>query len=153
PLRGQRIKALEIRALMDETALLQNVEEIRLESGHLSATLIIFVLRYLQLIRGTGRAGLPRTGALWHYKKSPFGTSLGTRDRRPGTRRAGEGTYGHDVNDTRSDERHLARRGRRCHDRDRWAAGRSVRAVGLPPLYRPGALPAAAGSDRGRPPF
>jgi hypothetical protein len=51
-LRGQRVEALEIGRLVDETTLLQHVEEIGLERGHLSTTLIIFVLRYLQRIAG-----------------------------------------------------------------------------------------------------
>jgi hypothetical protein len=52
-LGGERIEAGEIRALVDKAAFLQHVEEIGLKNAHLSATLIILVLRYLQQIAGT----------------------------------------------------------------------------------------------------
>ena len=52
-LGGERVEALEIGTLVDEAAFLQHIEKIRFKSSHLSATLIILVLRYLSRNCGT----------------------------------------------------------------------------------------------------
>src|SRR5690348_7608960 len=121
---------------MDEAALAQHIEKIRLKCAHVSVTLIIrILLRCFQAKPGTHHKPLPLVRALWHYKMCPFGTSSGKPnqdfDVRAGRR---QGVYGDDANDTRSDERHLARRGRSRHDRNRWTDCPAFRPVGLPSL-------------------
>src|SRR5437764_10259616 len=72
-------------------------------------------------------------GALWHYKMCLFGTSWTSGAK------AGHGVEGatyDDVDDDRSDERDLARRGRHRHDRNRRQAGQGLRAVRIPTLHQ-----------------
>ncbi|HEY2247439.1 MAG TPA: hypothetical protein VGH70_08355, partial [Bradyrhizobium sp.] len=52
-----RVQALDIGGLMDEAALAQHIEKIRLKCAHVSVTLIIRFLRYLQAKRGTRDKG------------------------------------------------------------------------------------------------
>jgi hypothetical protein len=64
---------------MDEAALAQHIEKIRLKCAHVSMTLIIrILLRCFQAMPGTRHKPLPLARAMWHYKMCPFGTSAGT---------------------------------------------------------------------------
>ncbi len=130
---------------MNKAATLQHIEKIRFKSCHLSATRIILVLRYLQQNSGT-RSGQAAAGAV---RCGIIRCACLAQAERPGVgprlRLDCDDVDGH-----RSDERHLARRGRRRHDRNRRQAGEGVRPLGVPALYRNRAPPAAPCPDGSR---
>ena len=108
--------------------LCKHIEKIGFKGSHLSATLIMFIYGYLQRIAepdGIAAAAPARCGIIRCARSSQVRTS-GQALRRPQV---------DDDDGNRSDERHLARRGRCRVDRDRRQAGQGVRAVRLPALY------------------
>ena len=123
--------------------VLQHVEKIRFKGGHRFCdsdhdyfTLLQHELRRAVVMgcRVSAPCGIIRTGC---------STQVG----RQRTRRR-EGAKADDADSDRSDERHLARRGRCGIDRNRRQAGQGARAVRIPSLQRKRARAAASGAGR-----
>src|SRR5258708_26811908 len=134
--------------MMNKAEFMQNIQKIRFKNGHFGATLIILIFsRYSQGVAEPWQNRLPQARVLWHYKMCLFDTSWASR---AGAYR--ESTNADDVDGNRSDERHLARRGRCRLDRDRWQAGEGVRTNRLPALHPERTWAVAPGPDGSRQP-